>query len=123
MHFKASPLVTSTPEPVPSPSGRVWTRKPINRPPRIDVINNQNGLPIYNIRDCRQDRLDVIIRLQGDVELRMNGKEKSDLSEGLGDSVFIVFESLVTHLVQTHFDVWMRFIPSVKAAGKRRLGQ
>lgn len=43
---------------------------------------------------------------------------KTDLSKESGDSLFIVFWSLMTHLVQTHFDVWMRFVWSVKAAGK-----
>ncbi len=36
--------------------------------------------------------------------------------------MFIVSESLVSQLVQTHFDVWMRFMRSVKAA-RRSLGQ
>lgn len=59
----------------------------------------------------------MIIRLLSDVEIGMNEKGKNDLSSELGDFLFIVFGSLVTHLAQTHFDVWMRFIWSVKAAG------
>jgi len=39
----------------------------------------------------------------------------ADLREQLGDSLFVVFRSLMTHLVQSHRDVRMTLIWSVKA--------
>lgn len=42
----------------------------------------------------------------------------TDLSELLRDSLFILFGSPVTHLAQTHLDVRMGVIWSVKAEGR-----
>lgn len=58
------------------------------------------------------------MRLLSDVEIGMNEKEKLTSVLSSETPLFIVFCSLMTHLAQTHFDVWMRLSWSVKAVGK-----